>query len=138
METDGRRMCEVLVGLGEVDLVGVEELAGDRLRVTIKSGGSRPLCEQCGGRVWSKGDRLVRLVDLPAFGRPVRLGWRKRRWMCPNRECGVRSFSEQDLSVAPERALLTSRAGRWATYQVGRLGLRFRRWPKSWGVIGTR
>ena len=76
METDGRRMCEVLVGLGEVDLVGVEELAGDRLRVTIRSRGPRPLCGGCGGGVWSKGDQPVRLVDLPAFGRPVRLRWR--------------------------------------------------------------
>ena len=122
METDGRRMCELLVGLGEVDLVGVEELGGDRLRVTIRSCGSRPVCEGCGGMVWSKGDRLVRLVDLPAFGRPVQLRWRKRRWMCPDPGCGVRSFAEQDLSVAPQRALLTSRAGRWATQQVGRLG----------------
>ena len=40
METDGRRMCGVVVGLGDVDLVGIEELAGDRLRVTIRS---RPL-----------------------------------------------------------------------------------------------
>ena len=101
METDGRRMCELLVGLGEVDLVGVEELAGDRLRVTIRSRGPRPLCEGCGGRVWSKGDQPVRLVDLPAFGRPVRLRWRKRRWVCPDVMCGVRSFAEQDLSVAP-------------------------------------
>ncbi|MCQ3805650.1 MAG: hypothetical protein KTV45_16480, partial [Acidimicrobiia bacterium] len=74
METDGRRMCELLVGLGEVDLVGVEELAGDRLRVTIRSRGPRPVCGECGGRVWSKGDQSVRLVDLPAFGRPVRPG----------------------------------------------------------------
>ena len=93
METDGRRMCEVLVGLGEVDLVGVEELAGDRLRVTIRSRGPRPLCGGCGGGVWSKGDQPVRLVDLPAFGRPVRLRWRKRRWVCPDVMCGVRSFA---------------------------------------------
>ena len=119
METDGRRTCEVLVGLGKVDLVGIEELSGDRLRVTIRSRGPRPLC---GERVWSKGDRLVRLVDLPAFGRPVRLRWRKRRWMCPDVMCGVRSFAEQAVSVAPQRGLLTSRAGRWATDQVGRLG----------------
>ncbi len=122
METDSRRMCELLVGLGEVDLVGVEELSNDRLRVTIRSRGPRPVCGECGGRVWSKGDRLVRLVDLPAFGRPVRLRWRKRRWVCPRPTCVVGSFAEQDLSVAPERALLTSRAGRWATEQVGRLG----------------
>ena len=122
METDSRRMCELLVGLGEVDLVGVEELSNDRLRVTIRSRGPRPVCGECGGRVWSKGDRLVRLVDLPAFGRPVRLRWRKRRWVCPRPTCVVGSFAEQDLSVAPERALLTSRAGRWVTEQVGRLG----------------
>ena len=122
MDTDGRRMCELLVGLGEVDLAGVEELAGDRLRVTIRSRGPRPVCGECGGRVWSKGDRLVRLVDLPAFGRPVRLRWRKRRWVCPRPTCAVGSFAEQDLSVAPERVLLTSRAGRWVTEQVGRLG----------------
>ena len=80
------------------------------------------MCGECGGRVWSKGDQPVRLVDLPAFGRPVRLRWQKRRWVCPEPGCGVGSFAEQDLSVAPERALLTSRAGRWATQQVGRLG----------------
>ena len=32
------------------------------------------------------------------------------------------SFVEQNRFVAPEHALLTSRAGRWATSQVGRLG----------------
>ena len=56
------------------------------------------------------------------FGRPVRLWWRKRRWMCPDRTCEGGSFIEQDSSVAPERGVLTSRAGRWATVQVGRLG----------------
>ena len=102
--------------------MGVEEMAGDRLRVTIRSCGSRPVCEGCGGSVWCRGDRLVSLVDLPVFGRPVQLRWHKRRWMCPSWECGVKSFAEQDLAVAPKRALLTSRAGRWTTRQVGRLG----------------
>ena len=91
METDGRRMCELLVGLGEVDLVGVEELAGDRLRVTIRSRGPRPVCGECGGRVWSKGDQSVRLVDLPAFGRPVRPGVAQTPLDVPRRDvwCGV-------------------------------------------------
>ena len=77
MEVDPRRMCELLVGLGEVDLVGVIKPGeSGRLGVVIRSRGPRPVCE-CGGRVWSKGDRVVGLVDLPAFGRPVRLLWRK-------------------------------------------------------------
>ena len=54
MEADGRRMCELLVGLGEVDLVGMEELDGGRLEVMIRSRGPRPVCEGCGGRVWSR------------------------------------------------------------------------------------
>ena len=82
-------MCELLVGLGEVDLVGINDLGeGARLEVVIRSRKARPVCGACDGSVWSKGYRTVVLVDLPAFGRPVRLGWRKRRWMCPNPDCG--------------------------------------------------
>ena len=122
METDGRRMSEVLVGLGEVDLVGVEELAGGRLGVTIRSGGPRPVCDRCGGRVWSKGERLVGLEGLAGVRSPgTACGGTNAVGVCPDPRCGG-SFAEQDLVVAPRRALLTSRAGRWATEQVGRRG----------------
>ncbi|MDE2824743.1 MAG: ISL3 family transposase [Gemmatimonadota bacterium] len=90
--------------------------------VVIRSRRSRPVCGECGGQVWSKGYRSVVLVDLPAFGRQVRLRWRKRRWMCPSPGCGVCSFIEQDAGIGPVRALLTSRAARWVTIQVGKLG----------------
>ena len=117
------RMCEKLVGLGEVDLVGINDLGeGARLEVVIRSRKARPLCESCSGPVWSKGYRSVVLVDLPAFGRPVRLRWRKRRWMCPNPDCEIRSFIEGDPKIGPQRALLTSRAARWVTVGVGRRG----------------
>ena len=123
MEVDPTRMCELLVGLGDVDVVGVDDGGeGEPLVVVIRSRRSRPVCGACGGSVWSKGCRRVVLVDLPAFGRPVRLRWQKRRWVCPSPDCRVRSFVEQDPSIGPERALLTSRAARWATVQVGRLG----------------
>ena len=117
------RMCEKLVGLGDVDLVGINEWGeGAPLGVVIRSRKPRPLCEGCGGPVWSKGHRTVVLVDLPAFGRPVRLRWRKRRWTCPNTDCEIRSFVEQDPAIGPQRALLTSRAARWVTIGVGRRG----------------
>ena len=69
-----------------------------------------------------KGERLVELVDLPAFGRRVRLEWRKRRWECLDEACGAGSFTEQDPRIAPERGLLTCRAGRWSAEMVGREG----------------
>ncbi len=116
-------MCELLVGLGDVDLVGINDSGeGAPLGVVIGSRKPRPLCESCGGPVWSKGHRTVVLVDLPAFGRPVRLRWRKRRWTCPNPDCEIRSFIEQDPTIGPQRALLTSRAARWVTIQVGGRG----------------
>ena len=117
------RMCEKLVGLGDVDLFGIND-SGEQtpIGVVIRSRRPRPTSEACGGRVWSKGYRTAVLVDLPAFGRPVRLRWRKRRWTCPDSGCAVRSFVEQDATVAPQRALLTSRAARWVTTQVGRRG----------------
>ena len=123
MECDPARMCEKLVGLGEVDLVGINDLGGDGpLVVVIRSRKPRPTCEGCGGPVWSKGYRSVVLVDLPAFGRSVRLRWRKRRWTCPNTDCALGSFIEQDPGIGAERALLTSRAARWVTIGVGQRG----------------
>ena len=44
-----------------------------------------------------KGARVVELVDLPSFGRAARLSRRKRRWACPDQDCGIKSFTEQDL-----------------------------------------
>ncbi len=120
MECDPTRVCELLVGLGDVEVIGVDDGAEGPLRVHIRGRAPRPLCGGCGGLVWSKGERSVELVDLPAFERPVRLVWHKRRWRCPRSGCAAGSFSEQDCAIAPQRALLTARAGRWATRRAGR------------------
>ena len=71
MECDPTRVCELLVGLGDVEVLGVDDAAGGPLRVHIRCRQRRPCCGGCGGPVWSKGERGVELVDLPAFGRPV-------------------------------------------------------------------
>ena len=58
-------MCELLVGLGDVDLVGIGDGGGEGpLQVAIRSRRPRPSCEGCGERVWSKGYRTAVLVDL--------------------------------------------------------------------------
>ena len=59
MEADPTRMCELLVGLGDVDLVGIDNLGeGEPLEVVIRSRKARPSCEACNGSVWSKGYRI--------------------------------------------------------------------------------
>ena len=58
MEADPTRMCELLVGLGDVDLVGINDSGeGAPLEVVIRSRKPRPLCESCGGPMWSKGSQ---------------------------------------------------------------------------------
>ena len=121
MESNPTHICELLVGLGDVDVLGVVDEPDAPLVVHIGTR-RRPPCGGCGGVVWSKGSAAVRLVDLPAFGRPVRLVWRKRRWRCPAGGCEVGSFTEVDERIAPVRSALSARAGRWATMAVGRDG----------------
>ena len=120
MEVDPTRVCELLVGLGDVEVLGVDDDEGGPLRVHVRRRAPRPGCDGCGGALWSDGERPVVLVDLPAFGRPVRLVWHKRRWRCPLRACGAGTVTEQDPAIAPPREKLTTRAGRWATRQAGR------------------
>ena len=74
MEENPTRICELLVGLGEVEVLGVDDESDGPLAVHIRTRGG-PVCGGCGGAVWSKGASPVRLVDLAAFGRPVRLMW---------------------------------------------------------------
>ncbi len=76
MEENPTRICELIVGLGDVEVLGVGDAPGGPLAVHIRTW-ARPACVSCGGSVWSKGASAVSLVDLAAFGRPVRLVWHK-------------------------------------------------------------
>jgi transposase len=118
---DATRMCELLVGLPDVNVLEVVERDG-QLVVTVATRGVRPLCGECGGSVSVKDRTDVSLADLPCFGRRTVLVWRKLRWSCPAAACGMSSFTEQVAAIAAPRLAITDRAGRWATVQVGRHG----------------
>jgi transposase len=118
LERDPQRMCEVLVGLPDVVVLGVldgpvTEIHVECLRVPVG-------CPECGAVAQLKEQRIVPFVDLPCFGRPTRLAWHKRRFRCPEAECEKATWSEEDLRIASPRVAMTARAGRWATIQVGR------------------
>ncbi len=126
MEQNPIRIAKILLGLSDVNLLGVEDLddqgAKIPLRVHIECRGERPKCPLCHGTSYSKGVSLVELIDLPSFGRAVRLIWHKHRWVCRDPKCSAGSFSDQDSRIAAPRLKLTDRAGRWATRVVGRDG----------------
>ena len=124
METDATRMCALLVGLPDVNVLGVDddEERAVPLRVHVETRVEVVGCVGCGTRARLKDRREVSLVDLAAFGRPAVLVWHKRRWSCPDEHCAVGTFTEIDRRIAAPRAKLTDRAGRWVTLQVGRAG----------------
>jgi transposase len=123
VEVDPTRMCELLIGLPAVIVLGVvDEGAGSPLRVHVEMRRGRRPCSGCGAASRVKERPEVSLVDLPAFGRQARLVWRKHRLVCVAVGCPVLSWTVEDATIASPRLGLTDRAGRWVTEQVGRWG----------------
>jgi transposase len=122
VELDPTRMCQLLVGLPDVEVLGVAQPEPGELVVMIEQREDRPSCGRCGSSAWVKDHREVDLVDLPAFGQTVLLRVLRTRWSCPRFKCGVGSWSIEHLGIAPAGHRLTTRAARWVTEQVGRCG----------------
>ncbi len=112
------RACARSVGLPDVVVLGVEESV-EHLRVHVEVPVVVMGCTECGTRARVKERPVIELVDLPCFGRPTRLVWRKHRFTCPDPDCQTRSWTGEHRDIAPPRAAMTDRAGRWATAQVG-------------------
>ncbi len=120
MEIDPTRMCELLVGLPDVDVVGVDDPEPGRLVVMVEPREARPVCGRCSTPAWVKDRREVDLVDLPAFDQCVVLRVIRTRWRCPRFRCGIGSWTLKHHEIAPAGHRLTTRAGRWVREQVGR------------------
>jgi len=71
-------------------------------------------CPSCGVVAGGHGRRVHRLHDVPCFGAPVLVRWRKRLWRCAEAACSVQTFSGAH-PYAGRRAKLTARAVAWAT-----------------------
>lgn len=116
MELNLTRMCELLVGLPDVNVLAVDEADGSGpVAVHVESRLARLWCRTCGSRATVKDRPVVTLVDLPCFGRPTRLAWHKHRLCCAEPLCEVGSWTHVDERVAPPRMAMTTRAARWAT-----------------------
>jgi len=122
VESNPTRMCELLVGLPAVTVLGIDDVEDGPIRVHLERSESRTGCPACGVVAESKGRRLVELVDLPVYGRSSRLLWHKRRFVCRDVDCENKTWTEVDERIAHPRLTLTDRAGRFATRAVGQDG----------------
>ena len=88
-------------------------------------------CPSCGVRATGHGRSTVQVRDLPNGGRPVRLIWRKRRWLCRDPDCDKRSFTERSPLIEHS---LTLRAEREICWLVGQEGHSVASTTRSFGV----
>ena len=116
---DRTRWPELLVGLDQIRVLDVARDNDNRVHVAVETTDSTALCTGCGNAATVKDRPLVRLADLPVFGSASILVWRKRRWVCRQGACPVGSWTENRCDIAPPRAQMTTRAGLWATREVG-------------------
>ncbi|MGA8297404.1 MAG: ISL3 family transposase [Acidimicrobiales bacterium] len=116
--TNANEIVAALVGLKDVRVVHYRR-RGPNVELMIEqlTGGVR--CPSCHGRAEVKERPVVTYVDLPVYGAPMRLSWKKHRMRCVDPICPRRSFLLQDHRIAAKGCLLTTRAAKWATHQVG-------------------
>lgn len=107
-----------LVGLKDVAVVCLERRGPD-VELMIEQVVVDVRCPNCAERAQVKERPVVHYVDLPVYGVPMSLAWRKHRMRCVNPRCSRRSWVLSDHRIAAKNCLLTTRAAKWATVQVG-------------------
>lgn len=120
VETDPTRAIEWMIGLPAVRFLGCGDGDDDEARIHVETKASSVGRPSCGVLAREKDRPCVEVVDLPMFGRPARLVWHKRRFVCADADCAKGSWTEEDGRIAAPRQVLTARAAKWATFQVGR------------------
>ena len=115
---DPTEILEALVGLKDVRVVHYQRRASD-VELCIEQVVEDVRCPKCQHRARVKERPVVTYVDLPVYGAPMRLAWKKHRMCCVNEECIMASWVLRDHRIAAKNCLLTTRAAKWATRQIG-------------------
>ena len=107
-----------LVGLKDVRVLAYVRRGPD-VDLMIEQIVEQIRCPACGEGAQVKDRPVVHYVDLPVYGTPMSLAWKKHRMRCANRACVRRTWVLGDHRIAAKNCLLTTRAAKWATVQVG-------------------
>ena len=75
VEFNPTRMCELLVGLPDVNVLAVDDRPGEPIVVHLEARLDRVCCRECGSRAVVKERPVVELVDLLCFGGLLTLVW---------------------------------------------------------------
>ncbi len=107
-----------LVGLKDVRVVHYERRGPD-VELMIEQVTRDVRCPGCEGPAQVKERPVVHYVDLPVYGTAMSLAWKKHRMRCVDPRCAKQTWTIEDHRIAAKSCLLTTRAAKWATRQVG-------------------
>ncbi len=116
--SDPSEILEALVGLKDVRVLHYER-SGPDVALVIEQILDEITCPICRRRAQVKERPVVSYIDLPVYGFPMRLSWKKHRMRCVNEACPKKTWVVGDHRIAAKDCLLTTRAAKWATRQVG-------------------
>jgi transposase len=116
--TDPSEIVQALVGLKDVQVLAYTRNGPD-VELVIEQIVDQIRCPACSHLAQVKERPVVYYVDLPVYGTPMSLAWKKHRMRCVNADCAKRSWVLEDHRIAAKHCLLTTRAAKWATRQVG-------------------
>jgi transposase len=116
--SDPSEILHALVGLKDVRVLHYER-RGPEVALVIEQVVGDASCPTCRRPAQVKDRPRVTYVDLPVFGTPMRLTWKKHRLRCVHDDCLQGSWVLRDHRIAAKNCLLTTRAAKWATQQVG-------------------
>jgi transposase len=111
-------ILRALVGLKDVRVLRYER-RGPRVGLMVEQTPGVVRCPTCDRVAQVKERPVVHYVDLPVYGTPMALAWRKHRMRCVDAGCPKKSWVLEDHRIAAKNCLLTTRAAKWATVQVG-------------------
>jgi transposase len=106
------------VGLKDVRVLRYER-RGPHVGLMVEQVPGVVRCPTCNRGAQVKDRPVVHYVDLPVYGTPMSLAWRKHRMRCVDPGCATKSWVLEDHRIAAKNCLLTTRAAKWATVQVG-------------------
>lgn len=116
--THPNEILAALVGLKDVRVLSYERHEKE-VALKIEQALEEVRCPGCGQRAHIKERPEVNYVDLPVFGTPMLLRWKKHRMRCGGPNCSQGTWTMGDHRIAAKGCLLTTRAAKWATKQVG-------------------
>jgi len=116
--TDPTEILQALVGLKDVRVLHYQR-SGPDVDLVVEQVVGTVACPACGGPAQVKERPVVRYVDLPVYGTAMSLTWKKHRMRCTSPGCAKRTWVLGDHRIAAKDCLLTTRAAKWATVQVG-------------------